>query len=75
MSSPSRTTTSTTNTTPTTHEPGGWNTTMTAFLLQWLDNGEDPKSAVILLETEFPAMRDKVSTAWIEELRKGSEGV
>lgn len=48
---------------------------MTAFLLQWLDNGEDPKSAVILLETEFPAMRDKVSTAWIEELRKGSEGV
>lgn len=83
MSSPPRTTTTTNTTTTTTtdtttpsvtKEPTGWNDTMAAFVRQQLDNGEEARSAIILLETEFPQMTDRVSVAWIEEVRKGGGG-
>lgn len=44
---------------------------MTAFVLQLLDKGEEAESVIILLETEFPQMMDRVSRGWIEEVRKG----
>lgn len=48
---------------------------MTAFALQLRDKGEEVKSVIILLEPEFPQMMDKVGTTWIEEVRKGAEGL
>lgn len=44
---------------------------MTAFLKRVLANGEDAKSAIILLETEFPALIGKVSVGWVEKVRRG----
>ena len=55
--------------------PAGWNTAMTAFVLQLLDNHEQVRSVIILLETESPRMTDKLSLTWIEEVRRGSEMV
>ena len=55
--------------------PTGWNTAMTAFVLQLLDNHEQVRSVIILLETESPRMTDKLSLTWIEEVRRGSEMV
>lgn len=43
---------------------------MTAFVKDLLRKGEEPKSAIILLETQYPAMVDKVGTGWVESLRK-----
>ena len=48
---------------------------MTVFVSHSLGNGEDPETVCILLETQFPQMRDKVSMAWIEEMGKGFEGL
>ena len=44
---------------------------MQSFLKQALDRGEDAKSAIILLETEFPAMVGKVGIGFAERVRKG----
>lgn len=42
---------------------------MRTFLRRVLGNGEDTKSAVILLETEFPQLVGKVSEEWVEKVR------
>lgn len=47
---------------------------MTAFLKHVLANGEDNQSAIILLETEFPAMAKQVKVGWVERVRKGEVG-
>lgn len=44
---------------------------MTKFLRQKLCDGEDAKSAIILVETEFPGMRDKVKREFVEEVKVG----
>lgn len=44
---------------------------MEAFLKRVLGNGEDTKSAIILLETEYPHMVGKVSAAWVERVKRG----
>lgn len=44
---------------------------MTKFLRQKLCNGEDANSAIILTETEFPCVRDKISAGFVEEVRRG----
>lgn len=44
---------------------------MKAFLKHALANGEDVKSAIILLETEFPQMVGKVSPAWAARVKNG----
>ena len=44
---------------------------MTAFLKDVLANGEENKSAIILLETEFPKMANQVHSAWVDRVRKG----
>ena len=44
---------------------------MTAFVRRVLSDGEDPESTVILLETEFPCLVDRVSVMWIEVVGKG----
>lgn len=57
---------------PTGHEkPPGWTAAMTAFLKNVLANGEDDKSVLILLETEFPIMVNKVESGWVDRVRKG----
>jgi len=40
-------------------------------LKQQLSNGEDAKSAIILVETEFPCMRDRIPVCFVERVRKG----
>ena len=52
------------------NKPAGWTPAMTAFIKDSLRKGEEPKSAIILLETQFPAMVDRVGTGWVESLRK-----
>ncbi|KAI4225686.1 MAG: hypothetical protein L6R36_003729 [Xanthoria steineri] len=52
-------------------KPTGWTAAMTAFLKHVLANGEDNQSAIILLETEFPAMAKQVKVGWVERVRKG----
>ncbi|KAL8733657.1 MAG: hypothetical protein Q9181_003515 [Wetmoreana brouardii] len=54
-----------------TSQPPNWTPAMKAFLKRILSNGEDAKSAIILLETEFPNMVGKVSVAWVERVRRG----
>lgn len=44
---------------------------MKTFLKHALANGEDIQSAIILLETEFPQMVGKVSTAWAARVKSG----
>lgn len=51
--------------------PANWTPAMKAFLKRVFANGEDVKSAIILLETEFPHMLGKVSAAWAERVKKG----
>ena len=41
---------------------------MTRFVRDALLNGEDSTSTVILIETEFPQMRRKVTKVWVEEV-------
>ena len=48
--------------------PQGWNSEMTRFVRDALLNGEDSTSIVILIETEFPQMRSKVTKVWVEEV-------
>ncbi|KAL6718388.1 hypothetical protein ACLMJK_004477 [Lecanora helva] len=74
--SPSRqSTTTTTNGTTrpstTSTQPPNWTPAMTRFTRDCLARGEDAKSTIILLETEFPNMRDRVGEAWVEGLRGG----
>lgn len=52
-------------------KPPGWTDDMTKFLRQKLCDGEDAKSAIILVETEFPGMRDKVKREFVEEVKVG----
>lgn len=52
-------------------KPCGWTPAMTAFLKNVLANGEENKSAIILLETEFPKMANQVRSAWVDRVRKG----
>lgn len=66
--------TTTTATTAPAQRPTDWTPAMTAFVAQLLDNGEEAECVMILLETEFPQLRDQVSEAWIEEVRTWSEG-
>lgn len=47
---------------------------MTRFVRDALLNGEDSTSIVILIETEFPQMRSKVTKVWVEEVGKISRG-
>ena len=44
---------------------------MTDFVKYNLRNGESIPSVVILLETEFSQMKDRVSDQWIAEVQKG----
>ncbi|KAL8661692.1 MAG: hypothetical protein Q9202_005384 [Teloschistes flavicans] len=52
-------------------KPPNWTAAMTSFLKRALANGEDAKSAIILLETEFPNLVGKVSVGWVEKVRRG----
>ncbi|KAL8720638.1 MAG: hypothetical protein Q9225_002538 [Loekoesia sp. 1 TL-2023] len=51
--------------------PTGWTAAMKTFLKRVLANGEDTKTAIILLETEFPQMVGKVPAAWVERVKRG----
>ncbi|KAL8774497.1 MAG: hypothetical protein Q9209_000870 [Squamulea sp. 1 TL-2023] len=52
-------------------QPRNWTDAMTTFLKKVLADGEDNKSALILLETEFPHMINQVSLAWVNRVKKG----
>lgn len=52
-------------------KPAGWTEAMMKVLKQQLSNGEDAKSAIILVETEFPCMRDRIPVCFVERVRKG----
>ena len=54
-----------------TGQPCHWTSAMKTFLVNVLANGEDNKSALILLETEFPHMVGLISLAWVNRVRKG----
>lgn len=57
-------------TNPSSAEPAGWTPAMAAFVRNLLRHGEDTKSAIILLETEWPSMEGKVGLGWVERLRE-----
>ena len=57
-------------TNPSSAKPPGWTPAMAVFIQKLLRNGEDTKSAIILLETEWPSMEGKVGLGWVEGLRK-----
>ncbi|KAL8735371.1 MAG: hypothetical protein Q9166_000916 [cf. Caloplaca sp. 2 TL-2023] len=48
--------------------PEGWKPEMTVFAKTLLMKGEDVASTIIILETEYPQMVDKISGAWIHHL-------
>ncbi|KAL8733428.1 MAG: hypothetical protein Q9181_003575 [Wetmoreana brouardii] len=50
--------------------PQGWQPPMTLRLRQLLENGEDARSAIILLETEYPQLVDNISEDWVHHLRQ-----
>ena len=52
-------------------QPKGWNRSMTQFVQAELRKGEDVKTVIILLETEYPQMMDKVSGEWVREVGRG----
>lgn len=52
-------------------QPRGWTRAMSQFVRYNLQNGETSSSVIILLETEYPQMRDKVERDWIAEVGKG----
>ncbi|KAL8947145.1 MAG: hypothetical protein Q9222_006539 [Ikaeria aurantiellina] len=52
-------------------QPAQWTSSMKSFLKRALANGEDNKSAIILLETEYPKMVGKVGEKWVEKVRRG----
>lgn len=49
--------------------PEGWQPNMTKFARHILRNGEDIITTIMLLETEFPVMTDRISEAWIYHLK------
>lgn len=57
-------------TNPSSAKPDGWTPAMAAFIQKLLRDGEDTKSAIILLETEWPSMEGKVGLGWVEAMRK-----
>lgn len=57
-------------TNPSSAKPVGWTPAMAAFILKLLLNGEDTKSVIILLETEWPSMEGQVGLGWVEAMRK-----
>ncbi|KAL8755604.1 MAG: hypothetical protein Q9184_004749 [Pyrenodesmia sp. 2 TL-2023] len=50
-------------------KPEGWLPTMTKLARQSIRNGEDAPTTIIMLETEFPTMSEKISQAWIHHLK------
>lgn len=52
-----------------TFAPPGWQAKMTMFMKSLLQNGEDPQSIIILMETEFPSMASKISEKWVCHIR------
>ncbi|KAL8810336.1 MAG: hypothetical protein Q9200_002656 [Gallowayella weberi] len=50
-------------------KPEGWMSCMTTFTKTLLAEGEDVEEVIIILETEYPQMVDKVSGQWIHHLR------
>ena len=52
-------------------QPKDWTLAMSEFVQAELRRGEDIKTVIILLETQYQAMRDKVSADWIREVGKG----
>ncbi|KAL8889368.1 MAG: hypothetical protein Q9215_003348 [Flavoplaca cf. flavocitrina] len=50
--------------------PEGWQVRMTKLLKFLLEKGEDPQSIIILMETEFPDMVDKISEKWVRHVRE-----
>ncbi|KAL9613676.1 MAG: hypothetical protein Q9167_001805 [Letrouitia subvulpina] len=51
-------------------QPQGWTLAMRTFLRRVLANGEDTKSAIILLETEYPQLVGKVNEGWVDKVRR-----
>jgi len=47
---------------------------MTEHVQYNLRNGETVPTVIILLETEFPRMRNQVRKDWIEEVGRGRVG-
>ncbi|KAL8847691.1 MAG: hypothetical protein Q9221_007293, partial [Calogaya cf. arnoldii] len=45
--------------------PDGWQARMTTFMKSLIEKGEDPQSIIILTETEFPHMANKISEKWV----------
>ena len=43
---------------------------MAAYAKRLIANGEDNKSVIILLETEYPQLVDQIGEGWIQSLRK-----
>ena len=43
---------------------------MSAYAQRLIANGEDNKSIIILLETEYPELLQKVGEGWVQSLRK-----
>jgi len=51
--------------TPPTEQPTGWTHEHEKALMRLARNGEEPRSIVILLETEFPEL--KIDEKWVKE--------
>ena len=53
--------------TPPSEKPKGWTSEHEEALKRHAKNGEEPRSIVILLETDFPELCDKVDEKWVKE--------
>lgn len=54
-------------------EPDCWTDEHDAHLKDLAAKGEDVRSIVVLMETEFPCLRGKLSKEWLKEKMKGVE--
>ncbi|KAL8663461.1 MAG: hypothetical protein Q9202_003878 [Teloschistes flavicans] len=50
--------------------PEGWQPWMTKRVRKHLENGEDVRGAIILLEAEIPALTNRILEDWIQHLRR-----
>lgn len=51
--------------------PTGWIPAMSQFVRDAMGRGEDAKSVIILLETEWPVLREKVGVEWVHGINAG----
>ena len=71
---PSRTITLLNNPNPNGIRPEGWTRAMTLHVRNLFEQGEDVQSIIIILETEYPHLVDRISEVWVHGLQSSFHG-